>query len=426
MKKILSTLAILLSIALLWQSVPVYAIADTLNSEESPALQKGEKVEYEISTEDTREHAPYILGEMTDKRTLDTKVFRMSDGSYTAAVYPTQVHYEENGEMKEIDYRFEEITVNGESFFETIAGPVSLRVPETIGENSEVVFSSGDHSISFSLSAIDEIEAETLEANTNTSRLEALRETVFTELLTDAEFEDLYSKSKSEAQVLNVELADAISEMSDIMMSAPGATSAVKYESVMNGIDLNYSLSGTMLKEEIILNRQASALKTFSFTLCTGDLIPVLNTDKSVSLNNSEGEEKLKIAAPFMFDAVGAESTDIEVSLTDNGDGTYTYKLTPDKKWLGSAARIYPVTIDPPVTDSNFYTVKDTTGVFAQSVGNLGSAGELNYLKVGKRYDSSNGTTPEVQAMLYSQIPSAVTANTSIVNAYLRVRFMPG
>ena len=63
---------------------------------------------------------------------------------------PLKVHYEEDGEMKEIDYRFEEVTVNGESFFETIAGPVSLRAPETIGENSEVVISSGDHSISFS------------------------------------------------------------------------------------------------------------------------------------------------------------------------------------------------------------------------------------------------------------------------------------
>ena len=147
MKKILSTLAIVLSLALLWQSIPVYAIADALDSEEVAALQEGEKVEYEISTEDTQEHAPYILGEMTDERTLDTKVFRMSDGSYTAAVYPTQVHYEEDGKMKEIDYRFEEITVNGESFFETIAGPVSLRAPETIGENSEAKLTVSAHGL---------------------------------------------------------------------------------------------------------------------------------------------------------------------------------------------------------------------------------------------------------------------------------------
>ena len=90
MKRILSTLAVLLSIALLWQSIPVYAITDALNSEESLALQESETIENEISAEDTQEHAPYILGEMTDERTLDTKVFRMSDGSYTAAVYPTQ------------------------------------------------------------------------------------------------------------------------------------------------------------------------------------------------------------------------------------------------------------------------------------------------------------------------------------------------
>ncbi|MBR6675959.1 MAG: peptidoglycan DD-metalloendopeptidase family protein [Clostridia bacterium] len=420
MKKSLSLLAAVLCIAVLIQSIPLAVIAGMIGSE-AEALEAitGETVVSDALPGEAAGNYPFILGEMIDERTPDTKVFRMSDGSYTAAVYPTQVHYEENGVMKEIDYRFEETTVDGERYFETKAGPVSLRVPETIGEDSKVVFSSGDNSISFTLSAVEEIKAETFEASVDSERLALLSETVLAEVLTDEKFEEIYSKEKSGAKVLDIELSDAVAEHSSLMMAAPGAASFVKYDSIMNGIDLNYSISGTVLKEEIVLNRRSSALKNFSFTLDTGALVPVLNEDSSVSLVDCEGTEQLKIAAPFMFDSIGAESTDITVTLTDNGDGTYTYKLSPDKKWLASAARVYPITIDPPVTDSSFYTVKDTTGVFASSIGNLGNTGELNYLKVGNRYDSATGATPEVQAMLYSQLPSALTATTGIVHAYL-------
>ena len=117
MKKFVSLLAVILSVVLLIQSVPVYAVADAITSENLSASNEVSTNEAEAATE--KNTKPFILGEMEDERTLDTKIFRMSDGSYTAAVYPTQVHYEEGGEMKEIDYRFEEVTVKGESFLET-------------------------------------------------------------------------------------------------------------------------------------------------------------------------------------------------------------------------------------------------------------------------------------------------------------------
>ncbi|MBE6548715.1 MAG: DNRLRE domain-containing protein, partial [Ruminococcaceae bacterium] len=416
MKKIFSIISVLLCMTILVQSVPVYGLAEIIASDEAELIV--DTPAEETLTKDT-ESIPYILGEITSERTLDTKVFRMSDGSYTAAVYPVQVHYEENGEMKEIDYRFEEITVDGESFLETKNGPVSVRIPSTISDESEVVFASGEHSISFSLSSIEEIEAETFESAVDEDRLAALSESIGAQLLSDENFEDLYSKAKAEVKTLDVEVESAVEELRGLIMSAPGATTSAKYESVMNGIDLNYSISGTTLKEEIVLNRQASALKTFSFVLDAGTLTPVLNLDNSVSLNNSDGEEQLRIASPFMYDAIGAESTDIDVTLSENSDGTYTYKLAPDKKWVASAARIYPVRIDPPVTDSSFYTVKDTTGAFDTSVGNLSNVGELNYLKVGKRYNAGTGTTQEVQAMLYSPIPEVINSTTNIINAYI-------
>lgn len=53
-----------------------------------------------------------ILGEDISKRKLNEKTFFMSDGSSLVTVYPSNVHYEENGKLEEIDNR---LTENGEN-----------------------------------------------------------------------------------------------------------------------------------------------------------------------------------------------------------------------------------------------------------------------------------------------------------------------
>ena len=49
-----------------------------------------------------------------------------------------------------------------------------------------------------------------------------------------------------------------------------------------------------------------------------------------------------------MYDAAGAECTDIEVTLTANNSG-YLYSIIPNNDWLKDASRVYPVIIDPDV-----------------------------------------------------------------------------
>ena len=75
-------LAVLLSFVILWQSIPVSALADALSSKKQE-VSLPEISETEL-TEESSKAIPFILGEMTEMRTLDTKVFRMSDGSYSA------------------------------------------------------------------------------------------------------------------------------------------------------------------------------------------------------------------------------------------------------------------------------------------------------------------------------------------------------
>ena len=419
-KKIFVLISVILSTVMIVQNVPVAALAYTISTEDNI-------VSLETPTDDAEKKeelktVSHILGEVTDQRTEDTKIFRMNDGSYTAAVYPTQVHYEKGGVMEEIDYSFEEVTVSGKEFLETKNGPITLRVPQTIDDDSEVLFTSNGESIAFTLSGIEDIEADPFEKlEIDTSRLMKLKETIDFNMLPEEQFEEQYDKIKAEADVLKMNITEAAEELDSIMMKVPGAVGSVGYGSVMNGIDLNYSISGRTLKEEIVLNRRATALKTFTFTLDCGDLIAVLCDDNSVSIRTEDGAEKFVIQAPFMYDALGAESTDIDVALTDNADGTYTYTLAPDKAWVASGARLYPIVIDPPVTDSNSSTVMDTTGAFGNNVGNIDEAGEPLYLKVGDRWDTELQKAVELQAMIQSDLPAALDETTNIVSAYMYI-----
>ena len=279
-KRIFAMTAAILCAILVFQSLPVSAVSDALKNGQAENSESTDSTEEAtaVSGENT-DSEPYILGEVIEERTEDTKIFRMSDGSYTAAVYPTQIHYEKDGAMEEIDYRFKEVSADGVDFYETTEGPVTLRVPKSSGEGGKLEFSSGNYCIAFSFSSAKSVSAKTVGADKPIERLEALRETIGSELLSDEEFAEIYSKVKENAEVLDIELEEAVKELGEIMMTAAGAASSVSYEAVADNTDIRYSISGTTLKEEIVLKRRTAALKTLSFELDPCGLTPVLGED---------------------------------------------------------------------------------------------------------------------------------------------------
>lgn len=92
-KRIFRPFVWILTVAMLLQTTPVVL------AQESPQTDVAAVTE----TEDTSAAAVHIVEEDISKRTANTKTYRRSDGSYTAAVYPYAVHYEEDGTYKDID-----------------------------------------------------------------------------------------------------------------------------------------------------------------------------------------------------------------------------------------------------------------------------------------------------------------------------------
>ena len=98
-KKLLS---LLLALVMLFQLIPVPALAEDDEGEETP---QPEEVVVEPKGE---EDAAVPVGEDESKREANIKQFRMSDGTWLAATYPFGIHYEEDGTWIEIDNRLEE------------------------------------------------------------------------------------------------------------------------------------------------------------------------------------------------------------------------------------------------------------------------------------------------------------------------------
>ena len=106
-KKLLATV---LSFALILSSVPLITFAQTHIKSETDFSE-------EASITSNEKAKP--IAEIQEKRTSNSKTFLMSDGTYMNAVYSEQIHYSDNGEWKDIDNSFSNVTEdNGENIIE--------------------------------------------------------------------------------------------------------------------------------------------------------------------------------------------------------------------------------------------------------------------------------------------------------------------
>ena len=139
----------------------------------------------------------------------------------------------------------------------------------------------------------------------------------------------------------------------------PGASAdqGISYPSVMPGSDLTYQVSETGVKEALVLNQvPATSQKSWTWSINAPGLNLVSGPAGSVLLEDANGQTQFQIPTPVMTDSSGvdgksanAEDT-IPVTLTQGAGGNWLITLTPDRTWLTSASRAYPVTLDPSIS----------------------------------------------------------------------------
>lgn len=149
--------------------------------------------------------------------------------------------------------------------------------------------------------------------------------------------------------------------------TASGST--VTYPGIEPGTDLAVEPTPTGLKESIVLH-SAQAGNSWVFPLDLKGLTPKPGQSGAIDLVDGSGKTVEEIPPAYAYDSKvnpksGDPATTYAVSYRlETSGGKTSLAVTLDPKWLASPDRVFPVTVDPTMTD-NWQTTYAESGVTA-------------------------------------------------------------
>lgn len=256
----------------------------------------------------------YILSEDLTKREENVKHFRMSDGSFVAAQYDSPIHYvNSEGEWVEYDNSLSEIEATEEQT--ALFGETELYT--TGNETKNVVFAPKSNS-----NTLVSYEAKDYPISLN-----------------------YQSAKKSYIKVDDEELN---LKGNDAYLTLPDISQEVIYEDVFNDVDLQYIVTPSELKENIIL-KSNEAENEFTVNYNIGELTAEIVDSQTINLKNNDDAIIYTISAPYMYDSNGVISENVTLNVDKNKNGKLRVNISADREWLQNEERVYPVVIDPTI-----------------------------------------------------------------------------
>jgi RHS repeat-associated protein len=318
------TLLVLASSILPAKQVHAYAFPETEYVEDEEKEQENEQIEYRTTTDSDFDSSQVeIITEAIDLRTVDTKTFLKADGTYVAVLYGDVVHYLENGKYEDIDntLSYSQDTLS----YSTRTNSFKVEFPESIEKDKEVRLTQGDYEIAWAIDVSDKA---------------------------------------------SIAYSDSLEKSNDPKILTKTSQS-VQYEQIMNGVAVEYIVTGSSVKENIILDKYVKDF-SLSFTYSLTNLSLVLRDEGYYAFVNRDMEEVFRLDNLYMFDAKGEESFDVVLRVEDEKDGNYKVTVIPDSKWLETAT--YPVTIDPTISSATGALSINDTFVRENSTANYSRA----------------------------------------------------
>ncbi len=280
----------------------VWAAGEALAQQPSANVSEQEQSPAENTTEDLFGGAvdlqdmsdSEITGELSDLRDENTKYFRLTDGTTVAAIYDSPVHrMDAAGKWQNID---NSLSDTGNEY-ENQSGFMRVKFSKKPKNGKLYTLKAEDGQIKWSLlGAVDESKSAKL-----SQRLE---------------------KSSK--------------------LSVKSTSESITYEDILPGVTLQYWITESGIKENIIFANAQSATP-LQFEIQTNKFDVTLENN-TLYFKNSEGETAFAMSAPWMMDNAGIHSEDITLSLSGSKNH-YQVTITPDADWLKTAT--YPVTVDP-------------------------------------------------------------------------------
>ena len=337
MKTTLKVISMMLTVLLVFGLFSVATPVVAADIQEKEATQENlQNIVSEISENNNQKYT-----EIVSERDRFTKVFSDETGALTAVVSTSPIHYEKNKEWVDIDNTL----VSSKDSLINKSNSFSVALPDELGVSESIELKNSDYSISFTLQGTDLFE--------NNKKVTAQKKKKPSK-------NENNSKNKINTDFLNKNVA-------------------VSYSEVGENTDIEYTVTSTGIKENIVLNKKPKSEVEYIYSIKAEGLTAEKNDDNSVSFLNDTGEIIFNIPAPVMFDDKSQFSTDILVTLS-GGNGLYEMKYIPSFEWLKKVAK-YPVIIDPVIeyNQTNAY-ISDT---YASNEYPNDNQGTYPYLLVG-------------------------------------------
>ena len=338
LKKFLKLCSFVLTIVLLVNMLPMQIYALELEATDTVKPVTGQ-----TSQEIT------VLGELTEKRTEYTKEFRLSNGLNLATVYAEPVHYQEDGQWKEIDNTLVSTTAG----FRNTAGVWDVTFPQNMRGNNAVTIQKDGHTLSFYMSGKLQMQDGAVVASADGAETFALQ-----------------PATEANAQVQKIDLSQELEQAQYPETVATKSHSRLQYSGVFANTNVVYDLAANQVKESIIIGQADASLRGYRYALNTGDMIPVLEDSGQITLYDKDKKKVVMVMpAPYLLDAAGEYSGDVAVSLT-GAQGVYTLTYTLPQSWMTDTNRQYPVVLDPVVrADLDPNNIRDRTVGSEQDMG---------------------------------------------------------
>ena len=323
-----------------------------------------------------------ILAEVTEDRDEYTKHFRMDDGSFMAVQYEYPVHYQDkNGEWVDYDNSMKEVDTQLATDTPTEPEEPASSTEPAPSATEEQTASAASNDASAATAAVSETEAasiEAKEAETETATdaaepasLDSDEKTEYKNKKSDLDIR-LSKKAKKNNMVkikgdgyqvswgfagVNKSRVEFISndeklEGNDKFLVRKNLVQEALYKNAFPNVDLQYLVTPVGVKENIILKNK-DAQTEFEIAYKIKGLTAEKKNDFTIVLKDKDGKAVYEIYAPFMTDAKGEKSTQLQMEIKNQKTNKLTVVLSADKEWLAGTKREYPVTIDPSFNTSN-------------------------------------------------------------------------
>ena len=274
-------------------------------------------------TNEIQTEKPTILYEAQSMREESVKHFRMSDGSFMAAMYPTPVHFKSEAIGSE-ETKWEEIDntlVETEKGYRAKASPQNIVLPKDLSQGNGVQINDEQYPLSWKYDLAPMVQPGDSDSDSDPLPVGEKRIA-----LTNPETKQLSGDERYTAlQKLSGEAV---------------------YKGIKDQVDLEYIVMPTGLKENIVLHSPL-AENEYTITYHTGTLTAKQQDEKTLLLLDEDGETIYEITTPYMTDANGEISEGISLTLLDAKDGFAKAKISASREWLDEPDRTYPVRLDP-------------------------------------------------------------------------------